>query len=66
MALDSWMYLDPEKVAVRKEEIKARKHRQCGPCKHHITAQVDGETLHACEYGRTYGYKCQAFKPRKS
>ena len=65
MALDSWMYQNPERVLERKQEDAARKHRQCGNCVHHKTIEFKGETLHGCELRRhTYGKRCDQFSTK--
>lgn len=60
--LDSWMYGDPEKVAIRKQEDAARKHRACGQCVHRREIEFNGEKLHGCAKRQDYGFKCRYFR----
>lgn len=61
MALDSYLYLDPELVLIRKQEIAAAQLRNCGQCIHRRTMQVNGEELNGCAMRRDYGRRCQAY-----
>lgn len=66
MALESWMYGDPEKVAIRKEEEAARKHSACGQCTHKVSLEWNGETYHGCAYKRRiYGIRCTLYEVKK-
>ena len=66
MALDSWMYDDPEKVAIRKEEEAIRKEKACGRCCHKVTVEWKGETYHGCEFKRRhYDIRCELYKEKK-
>jgi hypothetical protein len=63
MALEAWMYGNPETVAIRREEAALRKLRACGNCKHHVSAVFNGETLHKCEIRRFgFGKRCDSYK----
>ena len=42
MALESWMFGNPEDVAARREAHEQRKDAACGPCVHHMTLTVTG------------------------
>lgn len=64
MAIESWMWGNPETVLIRKQEDAARKHRQCGNCMHHKTIEFKGEALHGCAAGRQYGQKCKQFSTK--
>lgn len=66
MALESWMYGDPEKVAIRKEEEALRKARACGDCVHRRSEEFMGEVWNFCEYKRRqYGRRCDLFEIKK-
>lgn len=66
MALESWMYADPEKVAIRKEEESIRKARACGKCRHKVTVVWKGDDYHGCEFKRRkYGTRCELYKEKK-
>lgn len=63
MALESWMYGDPEKVAMRKEFERIRKDRACGECVHKRSIEFKGEIYHSCSFKRrVYGTRCELFK----
>ena len=63
MALDSYMYGNPERVLERRQEEEARRHRACGQCVHKQVLELDGKTLYACSKGREYGtQKCKLFR----
>ena len=63
MALDSWMYGDPETVAIRKQEEAVRKERACGHCVHKCTQHLDGQPVHFCSFKRhTYGTRCDQYR----
>ena len=49
MALDSYMYSNPEFVLQRKQELEARKIKGCTGCKHHKTMDFRGDLLHRCD-----------------
>ena len=55
MAHDSWLYGDPEKVLIRKQEEEARRHKSCGQCVHRQVLELEGRTLFNCSKGREYG-----------
>lgn len=63
MAFESWLYGDPEKVAMRKQAEKERQDRNCGACGHRVTMVWKGETISACSFKkRTYGdRRCDKF-----
>lgn len=66
MAFDAWMYSDPEKVAIRREEEALRKARACGDCMHKRSIEFNGETVHHCIYKRhQYGRRCELFETKK-
>ena len=65
MTLEAWMYQDPEKVAIRREEDAQRKQAACGRCIHTMEISVNGKTLHACEIRPTWGRRCDQFKMKK-
>ena len=66
MALDSYMYGDPEWVLIRKQQAEARKQTACGACTHHEQIQIAGENLHYCEFKRrTYGTRCELYTTEK-
>jgi len=65
MTLDAFMYQDPERVAIRKQEEALRKARQCGNCTHHRSIEFKGEVVHACIYKRRqYGRRCDLFETK--
>lgn len=64
MALDQWMYGNPEDVAARREAHEQRQQAACGPCIHHLDLTVNGKTMHACATGRRYGTRCESFKTK--
>ena len=66
MAFDSYLYMDPEKVAIRREEDALRKHRACGDCVHRRSVEFQGETWNGCEYKRhQYGRRCDLHETQK-
>lgn len=68
MALESWQYGDPERVAIRKQEEALRKAKACGQCAHKVSLDWNGETYHGCEYKRRrYGVRCELYSenPKK-
>lgn len=67
MAFDSWLYGDPEKVAIRKQELASKKDRACGDCIHKRSMEFMGEVGHFCEFKRyTYGKRCDLFEVKKA
>lgn len=67
MVLESWLYGDPEKVAIRKELEAIRKDKECGQCVHKVMTEWNGERYFGCEFKRrTYGNRCELFKRKKS
>ena len=62
MAIDAWMYGDPEKVLIRKQEEEARRHRACGQCVHKQVLALEGKTLYDCSKGRDYGWRCKSYR----
>ena len=63
MALDSYMYGDPEKVLIRKQEIEAKKAKACGECIHKRSVEFRGEVGHFCEFKRhVYGKRCELYQ----
>lgn len=42
MALDSYMYGDPEKVLIRKQEAELKKAKACGDCIHRRSLEFKG------------------------
>lgn len=61
------MYGNPETVAIRRQEAALRKLRECGSCKHHVSATFNGETLHRCDIKRYgYGKRCESYKTTNS
>ena len=61
MALDQWLYGNPEDVAARREAHEQRQQAACGQCIHHLDLTVNGKTLHACDIRRTYGRRCDQY-----
>ncbi len=62
MALESWMYGDPEKVAIRKEAERIRKEKACGNCTHKRSVEFKNEIHHSCSFKkRVYGTRCELF-----
>jgi len=64
MALESWMFGNPEDVAARREAHEQRKQAACGACVHPLDLTVNGKTMHACDAGRRYGKRCEMFKTK--
>jgi hypothetical protein len=65
MTFDSWMYGNPETVAIRKQEAAFRKLKQCKGCTHHQQIEIQGETLNRCDI-KTYGTpNCQQFTTKR-
>lgn len=62
MTMDAWMYGDPEKVLIRKQEEEARRHRACGQCVHKQVIPLEGKTLFDCSKGRDYGWRCKSYR----
>lgn len=63
MTLDAWQWGNPETVAIRRQEEANHKLRECGNCKHHVSAVFNGETLHRCEIRRFgFGKRCDSYK----
>ena len=66
-AFESWLYGDPEKVAIRKEGERIRKDNACGECVHKKSIEWKGEVHNACEFKRrVYGKRCELYKMDKS
>lgn len=66
MAFDSWMYGDPEKVLMRKQEIEAAKARACGNFTHRRSMEFKGEVGNFCEFKRhTYGKRCDLYEVKQ-
>ena len=66
MTLDAYMYGDPEKVAIRRQEEALRKDRECGSCVHKQTTEFRGEVAHYCEFKRhVYGKRCELYRANK-
>ena len=66
MAYDSFMYGDPETVAIRRQEEAQRKARACGDCIHKRSVEFRGEVGHFCEFKRkVYGRRCDLFEIKK-
>ena len=66
MALESWMYGDPEDVAARREAIRQRKDRLCGECAHRVCFEFKGEEVNLCEFNHEYGKQRCVLDKRKS
>jgi len=67
MAYESWMYGDPEFVALRKEAERLRKDAACGECVHKRSIEINREVHNACEFKRrVYGKRCELFKRDQS
>lgn len=67
MALDAWMYGDPETVAIRKQEAERRKReaaekrkQACGSCVHSV--EWNGRMV--CDRRHTYGVRCRFYNER--
>lgn len=67
MTLDAWMYGDPERVAIRREEARLAAAKKCGDCVQKLSAVIDGEQLYRCEFkNRIYGIRrCELFRRAK-
>ncbi len=64
---ESWLYGDPEKIAIRKESMRIRKDKACGECLHKRSVEWKGEVLNACEFKRrVYGKRCELYKKDQS
>ena len=67
MAFDSYLYGDPEKVLIRKQEKAAKEARACGDCIHKKSVEFRGEIGHFCEFKRhVYGKRCELFEVAKA
>lgn len=67
MALDSWMYGDPERVAIRRQEDILRKIKACAGCIHHQWIDYEGERLNRCDIKR-FGFgqpNCKQYTTKK-
>lgn len=66
MALEAWMYGDPEDVAARREAIRQRKERECAACVRMVRFEFKGEEINLCEFnGRNPSdRRCLQFKRR--
>ena len=63
MALESWLYGDPETVAIRREQDRINRDKQCGACCYKIEKMRGIELVPACLYKRRiYGIRCELFK----
>lgn len=63
IALESWLYGDPEAVAIRREAAAQRANAKCGDCIHKRTEQVRREIVYRCVFSRrTYGIRCDLYK----
>lgn len=66
MALDSYIYGDPERVLMRKQEAELKKAKACGDCIHRRTLEFKGEVFNHCEYKRhVYGKRCDLYEVKK-
>jgi hypothetical protein len=66
MVLDSWMYGDPEKVAIRKEEEALAKEKACGRCCNKVSMEWQGELYHGCQFKRRhYGKRCELYREKR-
>ena len=66
MIFDSYLYGNPETIAMRREEQRLRKERACGECRHRVSMVMLGQTVVTCAKsgkgtGRTYGKRCELF-----
>ena len=65
MTLDSYMYGDPERIAIRHQEAEMRKHRACGSCIHRMRVEFNGNEVNVCEFRhRKYGRRCEQFSTK--
>ena len=63
MAHDSWLYGDPERVLIRKQEEEARRHKSCGQCVHRAEIPLEHKTVVFCSKKyQTYGFRCHLFR----
>ena len=63
---DSWLYGNPETIAIRKQEEALRKARACGDCMHKRSIEFRGEVVHHCIYKRhQYGKRCELYEVKK-
>jgi len=63
MALDSWLYGDPEWVLIRKQEEEARKNQQCGKCVHRAELPLEQKVVVFCSKKfQTYGFRCHLYR----
>ncbi len=55
--------LDPETIAIRRQEAELRKARACGECRHVVILRLNDGELRRCEFKRrTYGVRCDLFR----
>ena len=67
MTLESWLYGNPETVAIRRQESELRKLKECGNCSHHQSAIFNGEILHRCDIKRFgFGKRCDQYTTKKA
>lgn len=63
IALESWLYGDPEAVAIRREAAAHKAHARCGDCIHKRTEIVRREIVYRCVFSkRKYGIRCDLYK----
>ena len=66
MALESWMFGNPETVLIRKQELAARKAQECGQCVHKLEMEFRGEVGYFCKFKRhLYGKRCDLYEIKK-
>jgi hypothetical protein len=61
------MYQDPERVAMRREQMALSKAKACGDCIYKQSIEIEGEMYHTCKFkNRVYGTPNCNLKQRKS
>ncbi|PRC92659.1 hypothetical protein S2091_2714 [Solimicrobium silvestre] len=66
MAMESWMYGDPETVAIRRQQAELSKQRACGACVHKVSVEWNGVMYHGCEFKRrVFGNRCELYRVKQ-
>lgn len=65
-ALESWMYDDPERVAIHKQQVAISNEKACGKCAHRLAPFFKNEEVPGCKFKRRiYGQRCELYKVEK-
>lgn len=65
MALDSWLYGDPEKIAIRRQEADAKRDGKCGGYANYQVLVIGHQKHHGCILKRRNWQACTFFETKK-